>query len=861
MLSWHEYIDYLMNTTRKSRYGKIKLSLNSGKNYTEIPPIIKASMIMLDRMQKYQGIFNIFVFPERIQSIFIFTIIKLLHNISVGRIDGAYNPETFTPGEHLMIGNTVAEFLGFEVYNDVRCMKIRLADMTINARPELFPFFQKTKAKRLNKYKKYTEAVNNAMSWMEGDPSHEYFLYILNNFKTHMDKSIFYMTSIVHTKELIRDCYLSGKPFSELVLIGQADYTGNIHNTGPGQLGGTPAIVLASDLYAISAAASKGYDIQSVIIDASNGNTLISQMDALDEVLHLGVPVTCVTDAVNSFELDQFQKRGFNIWRWDKNTITEKLYKYVSLNSDNKIKNCANSRVDYIYSECNEISMAMKLLYVHRKVSLNFSAQMIKIFEKLFSLAFTALWETVPFDDEQRAYTENRLNECADVLEEEKRYISPDMYEDYCNIIRCLRKVYDRNYILQKNIMMEQFLSMHQQGRVALVISERSDKNRVQTYWQKWCRNNAPDVKVRVFHPAEYYLIPCNSFSVTLVVGWLKRAIMRKILFSYNTECYSVLLYEYEKRWKNYSVSKWNSVLDKSQNAVTVRKSFETDNISISMDNFASSVGGEEKPSQHDEFAEIEQTLRENRYRQYTLRGGQKSAGETVEAVPVNYVGGYLAFYRTSHKLISAGSIVENDDDKIESKLPGELRIGDFVVVRVSDQDLIMEMADVMLERSGQKELRKLASLWKDSLLMASVFHSQDEIYERLRKAGCTRGYQTVRGWITDRDMIAPQSRLDLEHIAEATESGVLKEKIDQVYNAAQIVRARHVQAGRELSLLLKKRIVTALKEYGDVDLFNIWEPIEMQVEGVGLVRILKVIDIGKTVTVDIADTNRIIEE
>ena len=51
------------------------------------------------------------------------------------------------------------------------------------------------------------------------------------------------------------------------------------------------------------------------------------------------------------------------------------------------------------------------------------------------------------------------------------------------------------------------------------------------------------------------------------------------------------------------------------------------------------------------------------------------------------------------------------------------------------------------------------------------------------------------------------------------------------------------------------------IKEYGDIDPFNIWDPIEMQVDDVGLVRILKIIDIGTPVIVDIADTNRLIDE
>ena len=82
-----------------------------------------------------------------------------------------------------------------------------------------------------------------------------------------------------------------------------------------------------------------------------------------------------------------------------------------------------------------------------------------------------------------------------------------------------------------------------------------------------------------------------------------------------------------------------------------------------------------------------------------------------------------------------------------------------------------------------------------------------------------------------------------------------------QIYDAAQTVRSAHIQAGKVLSMHLKSRIVESLKECEDIDPFNIWEPIEMQVEGIGTVRILKIIDIGAPVTVDIADTNRLIDE
>ena len=45
------------------------------------------------------------------------------------------------------------------------------------------------------------------------------------------------------------------------------------------------------------------------------------------------------------------------------------------------------------------------------------------------------------------------------------------------------------------------------------------------------------------------------------------------------------------------------------------------------------------------------------------------------------------------------------------------------------------------------------------------------------------------------------------------------------------------------------------------VDPYNIWDPIEEEVEGIGEIRILKVIDISSKMDVEPVNTNRIINE
>ena len=51
------------------------------------------------------------------------------------------------------------------------------------------------------------------------------------------------------------------------------------------------------------------------------------------------------------------------------------------------------------------------------------------------------------------------------------------------------------------------------------------------------------------------------------------------------------------------------------------------------------------------------------------------------------------------------------------------------------------------------------------------------------------------------------------------------------------------------------------MKKFEDIDPFNFWEPIDMDIEGIGNVKVLKIIDIGGELQVDSTDTNRLIEE
>lgn len=862
MLEWHRYVDWLLNND--SSFNNISMSFDEGNDFSGVPPIIKASILMLERMIEHQGRYNIMVFPERRQSNFIFALMKLLYNIAEGKIEREYDPSRFVMGERLKFGETIVEFI--EVENGVKGQRIaiKLADLYKYSAPiELFPLFQRTNTKRrLSKIAQFVMAKTEAEERLSRMSTDEKQLSLLADYKTHMESSIFYMTSITSTKETLFRCNLCGKKVSDILLIGKVDYTGAIENIGAGQLSGIPAIVLAPDLYAINEAAENGHPIQSIIIDVSNVNVIISQMDALDNLIKLKIPIICVADVVNSLKFQPFVVRGFNVWRWDEFSITKSLYGVMSWSSNLKTRNCATRQVRYLEVDGHEISDAIKMISAHRNESKELSARMMRLFGDLSKLTFGAMRETVPFSEGNYENAHRILDEGLRILLSEKKYLIQSTFDEYKATIQNLRGVYTSDFELLKNKALASHLREQKYRDIYIVVAERADKRRIQDYWQTWCRQNNISTTVCVLYPAEYYSIGETQVSATIVVSWLKRTIMKKILYSFNTQKYVVLIYDYERRWKNYDIAKWSAALNSSNNKTIISSSFSTDKIGVPTSPFV------ETP-QHmplgvpsvDDFGEIELILRENKYRQYMARGGTKTDGETTEAIPINYVGGYLAFYQTGHKMISATKIIIDDADKIENVLPAQLNVGDFVVVREADHDLIKDIADNILENSGKDGLRKMATKWKEALKIEQVFSTEEEIYQKLKNCGCTRGYQTVKNWIFNEDTIAPDDKQDLQYIADATENKVMSERLDEIYGAAQKVRAAHIQAGKVLSQKLKSRVVGALRDYGDIDPFNIWEPIEMNIEGIGVVRVLKIIDIGSEVIVDTADTNRLLIE
>ena len=121
---------------------------------------------------------------------------------------------------------------------------------------------------------------------------------------------------------------------------------------------------------------------------------------------------------------------------------------------------------------------------------------------------------------------------------------------------------------------------------------------------------------------------------------------MRKLIFSYRTLSYVVLLYDYENRWKNHDAKNWKAALKDSDNKITIENSFSSSDIVVSSSSYRvedDEIIPVEETATDDELEEIDSILRENKFRRY-VKSGQRSGSEIVDAVTSKFCWGIYCF-------------------------------------------------------------------------------------------------------------------------------------------------------------------------------------------------------------------------
>ena len=867
-MDWDDYLNGILS--QQTSIDTVTMGTNGNRHL--LSPIIKASILMLMKMSSDDDRNHIFVFPKSNNIKLSFLISNTILDILSGTISSEYDPHTFEKGQKLKYEDCIVVFERCGDYNNDGIDKIWISFSNPGFQRgiplKLAPYFQKVDSKKITKEETFNKVYNANRNAQEAqiDALVKNINQYMKNNKTHLGDSIVFVSEIKDTKNKLLNVVLNKETLSDILYLAQINSDGEILNMTSGQMSGNPAIVVASDLYSVLNGLSKGLKAHRIIVDISDANSVIGQLEAFDRLIESGIPITCVTDTAHSFETQPLKDRGFLEWRWNEYSITNELYTKSDIRSErSRLKNCSKQRVHYEKIEESNISDTIHLLYKHKEYIQDQSSRLISIYDKVFSLAFISLRNFSPLTNNEISHYCDILTECKFNLKSEKRFISVEVFNDLCQSVNLLEKAFAEDKLLHKANKIEELLYNRDYKTVCIIITEKQEKEKISEYWKRWCQTHKPNMSIQIMYQKEYINSGYYFSDLTIVPCWMNNKIMKEIIFSFSSPEYLVLLYNYENRWKNAHTKAWKRTLDSKDNSRIIKSKFESEKEVINIKEPEPFIPVVEMSfpdaddNKVDELEDIERFLLQNKYKQYNATNSQGSM--VIDAIPISFVGGLLSFYRVEHEVITVTDIVQQTGDEMILKQAKDVEVGDFIAIRDAQKDLIREIADNILVSEGKGKCRELSQKWKESLKVEQVFSSIDEIYEKLQNVGCRKGRQTVINWLTNDELISPQSKEDLMHIAAATGDEVLLNKADVYYAAGSEVRAAHRNAGRILSTRLKQTISKELQQIDSLDPFNVWDPIEIEMEDIGRIRILKVIDVGPVVPVESINTNRLINE
>jgi hypothetical protein len=352
---------------------------------------------------------------------------------------------------------------------------------------------------------------------------------------------------------------------------------------------------------------------------------------------------------------------------------------------------------------------------------------------------------------------------------------------------------------------------------------------------------------------------------VILVCGWFGRKVMKNIIFSNNVSLIYILMNQIENKWKKSHLSAWNSSINSAG-----RQFFEKDVLGLydNKENIEVEISEnvEELSEDSKDIDTIENSIRNSKFAKYINPEKSEQEENIIEAVPISFIGGYFAFYKNSANIITAteiiNSIVENSKQRINIKKPEEIEKGDYVLIRETERSLIHELADDILKKDNKDDYREIANRWKKGLNEKINFGCTiRKLHEMVIEQGAKIGLQTFRNWLNDDDFIAPQDNENLLYISVALNDNYLINNIDKINDVCREVRSAHVRAGMLLSKRLKTGIAKVISEMSEDERRNVWNPIDLILEGVGNVKVLKVIEINSPIKVSGIYTNRLLRD
>lgn len=800
-------------------YQKISFSRNKMLQGEKLHPIFVLTQNIIDNFIKTGSKRIAIVLPDEDCNIVPMVIAKYFSNIQneIGYAGSIL--DEIKPGQHLMLGKAVVEFLNIDkTKNSIKFKVGRSNPMEVTCPINgVHYMFEKTE-RSLSGYKQWLVARKEAEAQLN---QANQLLNTLKNKRTVLKKTMTVVTSKGNFFDYVENLYINGSEFSNLIAYGEIDSDENngfkLHNKG--KLDCIPGISVTSEIAELKSLIKKGNfedKISAVYIDNGKFDELTENPDSLKYILKKNVPViTFVPES--KFELyPTLSGMGFDFWHWKPSTLKliPKRESFTNAPMFGQIGFKINRAIsaEFKILSIRQILLRKSLYTINRlsQITANFDYTDKKFLRRLWAFQNKLSVMACNIND---TVAEKLNSELYNLLNEWQSRVQRYKGQEIESLFDCVFEEFDAFIKAESNLKsntLKDLLSQPENAACSVTLLVPNDYEfleETRAYINGFCKD-VRTIKLKNFYNESE---TDNSTTDILIVLRFDKDEYIRIKQTYCYKKLIYILYDFESKWRNRFIARFDQCLPHEYVKLTAAKL----NIPIGIidEQPFDKVAESEDDNGYEEIADynishkiIRSTFGDKESRTF-------DTSDTVECIPIVFEENKVGYFYPNHDVIDVTALIRGDFISAVKKSASYLKKGDNILIRQSGKDIIRERADLLMDKAGESGLRDVSELWLNLFALYAAGKSVKSIHEELTSQNIDCTLQQVNYWLSG-ETIMPRDKNVLKALAAcASEEALIAEKaksfaqqIDRVFDAGRKVQAYHQKAGRSLTSELKSK-------------------------------------------------------
>lgn len=836
-------------------YNSINFSIDSKSESEKLHPLFVLTQYIIDKFISDGNKRIAIVLPDNECNILPLIIAKYFSNVQYESEYAGSVLEDIEIGQHIRLGKAVVEFGGIiDDENEKRKLMIRGEGKFIKfktGRKEQTTFYCPINGVHYL-FEKTEGSVSSEKLWHaeyklaeDKISKTESLISTLKVKRTTLRKTIALLSAKNDFREFVDTLNINGQKFEDTVTYGEIelDSPDKFRLYNKGRLDCLPSIAVTTkieEIYYLLKDKSIKDKVFAIFSTIEKFDEIISNPDTFKKILKQDVPFVAFIPESGFENCPLLTDFGFDLWHWKPSTMKSDALLVIGNNSTlskgrslfrkfaEKVNRAALSDFKMEASNNKSLRTLVRLISLLSQQAYNADNGLRQFVRKVWAFQNKLTWLLCPIEGRVRNELNKEFDELSKFWEEQKRFYEGQALETTIEEISSHFTLLLSGEKPTKLLKFESFLSkINEKQKSILVLIPNKYQYFAETF--AYINSIRGNCSIRLQTLSDFYSKQEKRFESVdyLIVSWFDKDEYIRIKQTYCYENLVFILYDYENKWRERYVKKFDECIPHE----TIRKT--ADKISFAQEDIYDKPLDRIFTEDSEEFEEISDYNISNTIIRSTFgsTGVEQDSAEAIDCIPVILSEDKIAYFYPTHDVIDVTALSKGNVDRPTKKEAIKLKKGDKILIRQSDKDIIREKADILMAQNGENDLRAQTEIWSTLLGIYAKNKSIVDVCRELNAEGGECTFQQVRYWLSG-ETIMPRDKEVLIAIGiVASRVPELKEMcenylnvIDSIHEAGRKVQGYHQSAGRWLTSELKnkaqeiKTIANSSISYGEVE-------------------------------------------